>query len=68
VTDSDDPTCWRKSSYSDTTNCVEVRSRADGTIVVRNSNDTGGRELTLTRYQMGAWLAGCKEGEFDDLL
>lgn len=59
---------WTKSSFSDTTNCLEVRRQADGTVVVRNSNDTDGGQLVLTRDQMGTWLAGCKAGEFDDLL
>ncbi len=59
---------WTKSSFSDTTNCVEMRRQADGTIAVRNSKDTDGGRLVLTRDQMDAWLAGCKAGEFDDLL
>lgn len=68
MTERDDATGWRKSTFSDTTNCLEVRPQADGTIGVRNSNDTGGGQLLLTRHQMGTWLAGCKAGEFDDLL
>jgi hypothetical protein len=45
-----------------------MRLQADGTIVVRNSNDTDGGQLVLTREQVDGWLAGCKAGEFDDLL
>jgi hypothetical protein len=68
VTDSENHARWRKSSFSDTTNCLEVRVQADGTVAVRNSNDVDGGQLVLTRDQLGAWLAGCKKGEFDDLI
>jgi hypothetical protein len=67
VTNTDNPG-WRKSSFSDTTNCVQLRPLADGTIAVRNSNHTDGGQLVLTRAEVDAWLAGCKAGEFDDLL
>ena len=68
MTDTHDRPRWTKSSFSDTTNCLEMRPQADGTIVIRNSNDTDGGQLVLTRDQMDTWLAGCKAGEFDDLI
>ena len=68
MTDTDNLDRWRKSTFSDTTNCLEMRLQADGTIAVRNSKRIGAGQLALTREQMGAWLAGCKAGEFDDLL
>jgi hypothetical protein len=67
VTDSDNQG-WKKSSFSDTTNCLEVRVLSDGSIAVRNSNHTDGGQLVFTRDEMSAWLSGCKAGEFDDLL
>jgi hypothetical protein len=67
VTDTDNPR-WKKSSFSDTANCVEMRVQTDGTIAVRNSNHTDGGQLVFTPDEMDAWLAGCKAGEFDDLL
>jgi len=67
VTDSDNAP-WQKSSFSDTGNCLEVRALGDGTIAVRNSNDTDRGQLVFTRAEMRAWLAGCKADEFDDLL
>lgn len=59
---------WKKSTFSDTANCVEVRVLGDGSIAVRNSNHTDGGQLVFTRDEMSAWLSGCKAGEFDDLL
>jgi hypothetical protein len=67
VTDTDNLR-WKKSSFSDTANCLEMRVLGDGGIAVRNSNHTDGGQLVFTRDEMNAWLAGCKAGEFDDLL
>ena len=67
MTDTDNPG-WRKSSFSDTANCVEMRPLSDGTVAVRNSKHTDGGQLVLTRDEVHAWLAGCKAGEYDDLL
>lgn len=57
---------WRKSSFSDTTNCVEVKPYDDG-IGVRNSRDPLGEELMFTRGEWSAFIAGAKAGEFDEL-
>lgn len=57
---------WRVSSYTDNGQCVEL-AEDGGNILVRNSNHRDAGTLTLTRGQFAAWLAGSKDGEFDDL-
>ena len=59
---------WRKSRASNPSGCcVEVAALPDGAIAVRNSRDPGGPALVYTRAEVGAFLAGVKNGEFDDL-
>lgn len=59
---------WRKSSYSNGgTNCVELAETADGAVAVRNSRDPEGPALAFPRAEIGALLAGIKDGEFDHL-
>ena len=59
---------WRKSSYSGANgNCVEF-AVADGDLVaVRNSRFPDGAVLLFNRAELSAFLAGAKNGEFDDL-
>jgi Domain of unknown function (DUF397) len=60
---------WRKSKRSGALgNCVEVASLASGEIAVRNSRFPEGPALVYTRDEMAAFLAGAKDGEFDDVL
>ncbi|RJQ84458.1 DUF397 domain-containing protein [Amycolatopsis panacis] len=60
---------WRKASYSGAVgNCVEVAPLTSGEIALRNSRFPGGPALVYTRAEMAAFLAGAKDGEFDDVL
>ena len=60
---------WRKSSHSGANgNCLEAAPTADGLIAVRNSNRPGDGVILYTKDEIRAFLAGAKEGEFDDLV
>lgn len=58
---------WRRSRHSGQLgNCVETAALAAGEVAMRNSRDPGGPALIFTRDEMAAFLAGAKDGEFDD--
>jgi hypothetical protein len=59
---------WRKSTVSNPSgNCVELAELPGGSIAVRNSRSPDGPVLVYTRAEIGAFLAGIRAGEFDDL-
>jgi Domain of unknown function (DUF397) len=55
---------WAKSSFSGTTNCVEVMKGADH-VLVRHSQNPDGLRLCFTLAEWAAFLAGVRLGEFD---
>jgi hypothetical protein len=58
---------WIKSSFSFANgDCVEVAGLPDGQIGVRDSKDTAGPVLAFTRAEWHAFLAGARDGEFDE--
>ena len=60
---------WLKSKHSNPNGaCVEVATLPGGEIAVRNSRFPGGPALVYTRAEIEAFLAGAKDGEFDDLV
>jgi hypothetical protein len=59
---------WRKSAASNPSgSCVELAARPGGAVAVRNSRDPAGPALVYTRAELAAFLAGARNGEFDDL-
>jgi hypothetical protein len=54
------------SSYSDTGNCVAVRRLPSGEVVVKHSTRPG-PHLLFSPTEWTAFLAGVKDGEFDDV-
>lgn len=60
---------WIKSTHSNAEgNCVEVAVLADGAVALRNSRDPDGPALVYTPAEVAAFLAGCKDGQFDHLV
>jgi hypothetical protein len=62
------PLTWRKSAASNPNgDCVELAHLPTGDVAMRNSRDPRGPALIYTRAEIAAFLAGAKDGEFDDL-
>jgi hypothetical protein len=60
---------WRKSVRSGAKgNCMELARLDGGEIAVRNSRFPNGPALVYTRAEIAAFLAGAKDGEFDDFI
>lgn len=59
---------WRKSRASNPSgSCVEFARLPGGEIAVRNSRHPAGPALVYQRDELAAFLAGVKNGDFDDL-
>ena len=60
---------WRKSSRSSAQgNCVETARLPGDQVAVRNSRHPQGPALIFSQAEVCAFLAGVKDGDFDDLL
>jgi hypothetical protein len=60
---------WRKSKHSGCIgNCVEAATLESGEVALRNSRDPNGPVLIFSLPEMAAFLAGAKDGEFDDVV
>jgi hypothetical protein len=61
--------CWQKSWHSNPNGeCVELAALPTGEIAMRNSRYPTGPVLLYTQAEITAFLAGAKDGEFDNLL
>lgn len=57
---------WRTSSRSGSAgNCVEVATNVHGVVLLRDSKDRGGAQLTVSPAAWQAFLRGVRGGEFD---
>jgi uncharacterized protein DUF397 len=60
---------WRKSARSSAQgNCVELARLSGAGVAIRNSRHPQGPALIFTHAELDAFLAGVKDGDFDDLL
>ncbi|WP_373315532.1 DUF397 domain-containing protein [Planosporangium mesophilum] len=63
------PLAWQKSRRSNPSgNCVELARLPDGGIAVRNSRDPEGPVLIYTFEEIAAFVAGARDGDFDNLV
>lgn len=56
---------YRKSTFSSSNGCVEVRLLDDGTVGLRDSKDPSKRPHQFTPTEWIAFLTGVRNGEFD---
>jgi Domain of unknown function (DUF397) len=61
---------WQKSGRSNPSgNCVELAALPTGEhIAVRNSRDPDGPALIYTIEEVAAFIAGARDGDFDELI
>lgn len=58
---------WRTSSRCGTGACVQVAA-VNGMVAVRDSKNPHGPVLTYTPQEWADFIAGAKNGEFDDIV
>jgi hypothetical protein len=60
---------WQSSQRGDPQAAqVEMAVLPGGSIAMRNSRDPGGPALIYTHAEIEAFIAGAKDGDFDDLI
>lgn len=59
---------WKSGRSSAQGNCVELAQLPVAGVAVRNSRDPEGPALVFTDAELDAFLAGVKDGDFDDML
>jgi hypothetical protein len=59
---------WYKSSQCSANACLEVARLSASELALRNSSDSGGSLLRVTREEFLSFLRAAKAGEFDVLI
>jgi hypothetical protein len=57
---------WTASGHGDA--CAELAALPGGSVALRNSQDPDGPALIYTPAEIEAFIAGAKDGEFDNLI
>jgi predicted secreted Zn-dependent protease len=64
---SDPDLTWRRSRSCNSGACVEVAASGE-MVLIRDSKAPGGPALSYTAAEFKAFIAGAKNGDFDDLI
>jgi hypothetical protein len=59
---------WRKSSFSGNNGCVEAAPLAGNRVALRDSKDPSLGFFIYDQHEWTSFLAGVRNGEFDDLV
>lgn len=59
---------WITATASGGSECVQVGRDPAGQILIRHSKDQAGPVLAYTQAEFTAFLAGCRDGDFDHLI